>query len=151
MPENPLINSHFFHFPLCHLQQRTWRKLWMVLFKPSSTGVGRLEFHTVLDNNAVNDQKKVGRQKTPERKVVRLSDCLSVTPAPKESCPAGCTAFYINTTQCNYTLASLTSQDWLSALCLLAFQVSHVPLHDQYNFLLSLLFRSSVTIWERWG
>ncbi|XP_045886231.1 docking protein 3 isoform X1 [Micropterus dolomieu] len=104
--------------------KRTWRKIRMVLFKPSSTGVGRLELYTVglLDNNAMTDQKKVSRQKTPERKVVRLSDCLSVTPAPKESCPPGHTAFYLNTTQCNYTMASTTSQDWLSALCLLAFQ-----------------------------
>ncbi|XP_044060399.1 docking protein 1 [Siniperca chuatsi] len=102
--------------------KRTWRKMRMVLFKPSSTGVGRLELYTVLDNNAVTDQKKVGWQKTPERKVVRLSDCLSVTPAPKESSPPGCTAFYLYTTQSNYTLASMTSQDWQSALCLLAFQ-----------------------------
>ncbi|XP_039974911.1 docking protein 2 isoform X2 [Xiphias gladius] len=102
--------------------KRTWRKIWMVLFKPSSTGVGRLELYTVLDNNATSDQKKAIRVKTPERKVVRLSDCLSVTPAPKQSCPQGCMAFYLKTTQCTYTLASTTSQDWLSALCLLAFQ-----------------------------
>ncbi|XP_023257896.1 docking protein 3 isoform X1 [Seriola lalandi dorsalis] len=102
--------------------KRTWRKIWLMLFKPSSTGVGRLELYTVLDNNAITDQKKATRQKTPERKVVRLSDCLSVIPAPKESCPQGCTAFYLKTTQCTYTMASTTSQDWLSALCLLAFQ-----------------------------
>ncbi|XP_040904722.1 docking protein 3 [Toxotes jaculatrix] len=102
--------------------KRTWRKIWLVLFKPSSTGVGRLELYTVLDNNAIIDQMKFGRQKTPERKVVRLSDCLSITPAPKESCPQGCTAFYLNTTQSTYTLASTASQDWQSALCLLAFQ-----------------------------
>ncbi|KAM6952989.1 uncharacterized protein dok3 [Lycodopsis pacificus] len=102
--------------------KRTWRKVWMVLFKPSSTGVGRLELCTVLDNNASADQRRVGRQKSSERKVVRLSDCLSVDPAPKESCPRGCTAFYLHTTQCTYTLASATSQDWISALCLLAFQ-----------------------------
>ncbi|KAM3612583.1 uncharacterized protein V6R79_010530 [Siganus canaliculatus] len=101
---------------------RTWRKIRMVLFKPSSSGVGRLELYNVLDNNAAVEQKKVGRQKTPERKVVRLCDCLSVTPALKESCPPGCTAFYIHTTQNKYTLASAASQDWLSALNLLAFQ-----------------------------
>ncbi|TKS72531.1 Docking protein 2 [Collichthys lucidus] len=67
----------------------------------------------------VTEQKK---KKTQERKVVRLSDCLSVTRAPKESCPHGCTAFYLNTTHCNYTLATRESQDWLDALCLLAFQ-----------------------------
>uniref|UniRef100_A0A3Q3BAD2 Docking protein 3 n=1 Tax=Kryptolebias marmoratus TaxID=37003 RepID=A0A3Q3BAD2_KRYMA len=65
-----------------------------------------------------------GRQKATERKVVRLSDCLSVTPAAAEACPAGCTAFCLNTKQCNYTFASTSSQDWTSALCLLAFQVS---------------------------
>ncbi|KAG8004150.1 Docking protein 3 [Nibea albiflora] len=102
--------------------KRTWRKIWMTLYKPSATGVGRLELYTESDNNAVSDQKKISRQKTQERKVVRLSDCLSVTPAPNESCPLGCTAFYLNTTQCNYTLASQASQDWLDALCLLAFQ-----------------------------
>lgn len=95
----------------------------MVLFKPSSTGVGRLEFCPISDS----EQLKGGRQKTPERKVVRLSDCLSVTPAAKESCPAHCTAFYLNTTQCTYTFASMESQDWISALCMLAFQVSLFP------------------------
>lgn len=116
-----LREFNFSHFPLCHLQQKTWRKIWLVLFKPSSTGVGRLEFYTVIDGNA--DPKKASRLRTPERKVVRLSDCLSVTPAPKESCPSRCTAFYLNTTQCTYTFASMTNQDWLSALSLLAFQV----------------------------
>nr|XP_019935327.1 PREDICTED: docking protein 3 [Paralichthys olivaceus] len=102
--------------------KRTWRKIWMVLYKPSSTGVGRLELYTVFDKNNVADQKRSGWQKRPDGKSVRLRDCLSVTPAPDESCPKGCTAFYLNTTQCTYTLASTTSQDWLSALCLLAFQ-----------------------------
>ncbi|XP_069027383.1 docking protein 3 [Embiotoca jacksoni] len=102
--------------------KRTWRKIWLVLFKASSTGVGRLEFYTLADSTSVTDQRKISRQKAPERKVVRLSDCLSVTPAPKGCCPAGCTAFSLKTTQCTYILASTTSQDWLSALNLLAFQ-----------------------------
>ncbi|XP_047441556.1 docking protein 2 [Mugil cephalus] len=102
--------------------KRTWRKIRMVLFKPSSTGVGRLELLPPAESNSITDQMKVGRQKTPERKVVRLSDCLSVTLAQKESCPAGCAAFYLNTTQTAYTFASATAQDWLDALSLLAFQ-----------------------------
>ncbi|XP_034546119.1 docking protein 3 isoform X2 [Notolabrus celidotus] len=93
-----------------------------MLFKPSCKGVGRLELYTVQDNSPITDQKKTSWQKTPERKVVRLSDFLSVYPAPKESCPHGCTAFYLKTIQSNYTLASTTSEDWQSALCLLAFQ-----------------------------
>uniref|UniRef100_A0A672Z2P3 PH domain-containing protein n=1 Tax=Sphaeramia orbicularis TaxID=375764 RepID=A0A672Z2P3_9TELE len=111
----------------CRLQQKTWRKVWTVLFKPSSTGVGRLELCNICDS-PMTDQKKAGRLKPPERKVVRLSDCLSITSAPKESCPSQCTAFYLNTTICTYTLASDTSQDWISALCLLAFQVTPLNL-----------------------
>ncbi|XP_027865653.1 docking protein 3 [Xiphophorus couchianus] len=108
---------------MLHLQgakfgKRTWRKIWMVLFKPSSMGVGRLEFRSISDS----EQLKASRQKTQERKVVRFSDCLSVTPAAKESCPARCTAFYLNTTHHTYTFASMESQDWISALCCLAFQ-----------------------------
>lgn len=114
---------NYFSFPLRRLQQRIWRKIWMTLFKPSSTGVGRLEISNVLDTNPITDQKKAGRLRTSERKVVRLSDCVSVTHAPKESCPKGHTAFYLNTIQSTYTLASMMSQDWISALCLLAFQV----------------------------
>ncbi|XP_030595476.1 docking protein 3 [Archocentrus centrarchus] len=102
--------------------KKTWRKVWMVLYKPSSMGVGRMEFYAVADSSSLTEQKRAARQKTAERKVVRLTDCLSITPAPKESCPAGCAAFYLNTTQTTYTLASTSSQDWLSALCLLAFQ-----------------------------
>lgn len=121
----------------------------MMLYKPSSTGVGRLELYTVLD--AITDQRKAGRQKTPERKVVRLSDCLSITPAPKESCPQGCTAFYLNTTQCTYTLASSASQDWLSALCLLAFQVSHISPLNQYDFPFSFFIRGRCYNLEKVG
>ncbi|KAM9740460.1 docking protein 3 isoform 2-T2 [Menidia menidia] len=102
--------------------KRTWRKVWMVLYKPSSSGVGRLEFFSASDSSSISEQLKAGRQKSQERKVVRLSDCLSAVPAAKESCPPGCTAFYVHTTQCTYTFASMSSQEWLSALCLLAFQ-----------------------------
>uniref|UniRef100_A0A668AVU1 IRS-type PTB domain-containing protein n=1 Tax=Myripristis murdjan TaxID=586833 RepID=A0A668AVU1_9TELE len=69
--------------------------------------IGRMELYSIRD--------------TFDR-VVRLSDCLSVTPAPDESCPPGCKALYLNTTQCTYTLASATCQEWLTALCHLAFQ-----------------------------
>lgn len=100
-------------------------------------GAGRLELYTVL---SVVDQKKVGWQKAPEKKVVRLSDCLSITPAPKESCPPGCTAFYLKATQCNYTLASTASQEWQNALCLLAFQVSHItPQFSPFLFISGIL------------
>lgn len=137
--ENPIIN--FSHFPPCHRPQRTWRKVWVLLVKSSSMRVGRLEFYTVFE---VVDQKKVGLLKPPEKKVVLLNDCLSITPAPKESCPPGCTAFYLKTPQCNYTLASTASQEWQNALGRLAIQVSHIsPLDQHYSP--PLLFISGVS------
>lgn len=108
--------------PFCHLLQKIWKKTWMVLFKPSYRGVGRVEFYTIGNRAYANYMKT----KTPERKVVRLSDCVSISPAQEVSCPAACTAFHLKTTQCTYVLASTASQQWLSALQLLTFQVSHI-------------------------
>lgn len=108
---------------LSRLPQRTWRKMWTVLFKPSSSGVGRLELYTVHDNRASPHHKTFAWQRIAPKKVVRLCDCVSVTPALEESCPPGCTALYLCTTVCTYTLASKSCQDWLVALCQLAFQV----------------------------
>ncbi|XP_029917460.1 uncharacterized protein dok3 [Myripristis murdjan] len=103
--------------------KRTWKKTWMMLFKPSSSGIGRMELYSIRDTfDVISQQKKPAQKKLSEKRVVRLSDCLSVTPAPDESCPPGCKALYLNTTQCTYTLASATCQEWLTALCHLAFQ-----------------------------
>uniref|UniRef100_A0A8C6TEG8 IRS-type PTB domain-containing protein n=1 Tax=Neogobius melanostomus TaxID=47308 RepID=A0A8C6TEG8_9GOBI len=112
----------YFPNPLSNLsvQQKIWRKIWMYCFKPSPNGVGRLEMYG--HNYTMFDHKKTGQLKSQAKKVVRLSDCVSVTPAPKESCPTDCEAFYLTTTSATYTLASPATQDWISALCLLAFQ-----------------------------
>lgn len=102
--------------------KKTWRKLWMVLYKPSSTGVGRLQLYTVVESTAGSENKKSGWNTAQPRKVVRLSDCLSVTSARQQSCPSGCEAFVLNTTSDVYTLASASTPDWISALCQLVFQ-----------------------------
>lgn len=66
--------------------------------------------------------RPAGLRKTDKR-VIRLTDCLSITPAPGESCPADCSAFFLNTTSCTYTIAAPTKEDWVSVLCQGAFQV----------------------------
>lgn len=93
----------------------------MVLFKPSFSGVGRLELHAMLDEGTFTRKRRA--MKELEKTVVRLQDCLSAAPAPEESCPVHCTAFYLNTLTCNYILASSVSQQWLSAIWFIAFQV----------------------------
>lgn len=63
-----------------------------------------------------------GLRKTDKR-VIRLTDCLSITPAPGESCPTGCSAFFLNTISSTYTIAAPSQEDWINVLCQVAFQV----------------------------
>uniref|UniRef100_A0A672PCJ9 PH domain-containing protein n=1 Tax=Sinocyclocheilus grahami TaxID=75366 RepID=A0A672PCJ9_SINGR len=76
-----------------------------------SAGIGRMELYDMPS----------GLRKTDKR-VIRLTDCLSITPAPGESCPTDCSAFFLNTTSCTYTIAAPTQEDWMTVLCQLAFQ-----------------------------
>ncbi|XP_034036829.1 docking protein 2-like [Thalassophryne amazonica] len=114
------------------LIRKTWQKIWMVLFKPSSCAAGRLEIYSMQNDtgsNSIFDQRKAAQQKPPAKKVVRFCEFLGVSHAPLQSCPAGCAAFYLNTTLRTYTLASPLCQDWLRALALLAFQKDPGDLH----------------------
>lgn len=92
----------------------------MMVFKPSQVGIGRIEMYDVREGTGVS--AKLAILKKTEKRVIRLADCLSVTPALGESCPAGCTVFYLNTAQRIYTLAAPTQDEWVPALCSLAFQ-----------------------------
>ncbi|KAM4621878.1 docking protein 1 [Polymixia lowei] len=103
--------------------KKKWRKTWMVLFQPSTSRIGRLELYGISEtNDGISNQIAPSKQKKAERRVIRLCDILSITPAPEVSCPSGCKALYLNTTLRTYTLASETCDDWLCALCRSAFQ-----------------------------
>lgn len=97
-----------------------------MVFKPSQTGIGRIEMFDMREGAA-----KLAILKKTEKRVIRLTECLSVTPALGESCPAGCTAFYLNTTQRIYTLAATMEDDWIPTICSLAFQVNSSALEDK--------------------
>lgn len=93
-----------------------------MVFKPSQAGIGRIEMYDVREGAGVS--AKLAILKKAEKRVIRLTECLSVTPAPEESCPAGCAAFYLNTAQRIYTLAAPEQDECVPALCSLAFQVN---------------------------
>lgn len=62
------------------------------------------------------------------RRVIRLSDCLRVAEAGGEaSSPRDTSAFFLETKERQYQLAAPASErsDWIQAICLLAFPVSH--------------------------
>uniref|UniRef100_A0A4W5LEE4 PH domain-containing protein n=1 Tax=Hucho hucho TaxID=62062 RepID=A0A4W5LEE4_9TELE len=105
--------------------------MWMVLYPPSVFGIGRAELYDLLDGGHSTTSNTSKSKSSQCRKVVQLSDCLSVTLAPEESCPPAlpnddCRAFDLNTTQRRYILASEDYHDWVEALCQLAFQVGPV-------------------------
>ncbi|XP_062841146.1 docking protein 3 [Trichomycterus rosablanca] len=100
--------------------KRIWRRTWVMLFEPSPAGIGRIEMYDMRDGTAPS-ARPAGLKKA-DKQVLRLTDCLSVTPAPGESCPTDCTAFYLNTTKRIYTLAAPARDEWVPALCRLAFQ-----------------------------
>lgn len=101
----------------------------MMVFKPSMTGIGRIEMFDEREGTGVS--AKLANLKKAEKRVIRLRECLSVTPALGESCPAGCSAFYLNTTQRIYTLAAPTEDDWVPAICSLAFQVNSCAMKEK--------------------
>ncbi|KAK0133917.1 Docking protein 3 [Merluccius polli] len=114
--------------------KKTWQKIWMIILKPQTLEVGRLEVY-ILPNDITDDMLPPEPDKTG-RRVVLLSDCLGITLAPEEACPPGCTAFYLDTTLRTYTLASEACQDWLLALCQLTFQDPGEEAPAQENSLL---------------
>ncbi|XP_046721765.1 docking protein 2 isoform X2 [Silurus meridionalis] len=99
---------------------KIWRKIWVTVFRPSQVGIGRIEMCDIREGAGVS--AKLGALKKAEKRVIRLAECLSVTPALAESCPADCAAFYLNTAQRTYTLAAPVEEDWVSIICSLAFQ-----------------------------
>uniref|UniRef100_A0A672P7Y2 IRS-type PTB domain-containing protein n=1 Tax=Sinocyclocheilus grahami TaxID=75366 RepID=A0A672P7Y2_SINGR len=88
-----------------------------------SAGIGRMELYDMRDRGGLMGfaaARPSGLRKTDKR-VIRLTDCLSITPAPGESCPTDCSAFFLNTTSCTYTIAAPTQEDWMTVLSSVGF------------------------------
>ncbi|XP_062463620.1 docking protein 3 [Pezoporus occidentalis] len=99
--------------------KRSWRKMRAQLFAASASGVARMEKFDVRDDGMMLEKPSL-RQCT--RRVIRLSDCVSVGPVGTESCPKATAAFYLTTTEKSYVLAAEQRDEWISQLCQLAFQ-----------------------------
>ncbi|XP_013804459.2 docking protein 3 [Apteryx mantelli] len=99
--------------------KRCWRKMRAQLFAASPSGVARMEKFDVRDDGMALEQSSLRRC---ARRVIRLSDCVSVGPVGTESCPKATAAFYLNTTEKSYVLAAEQRDEWISQLCQLAFQ-----------------------------
>ncbi|KAM7100716.1 LOW QUALITY PROTEIN: docking protein 3 [Ciconia maguari] len=89
------------------------------LFAASPSGVARMEKFDVRDDGTALEKTSLRRC---ARRVIRLSDCVSVGPAGTESCPKATAAFYLTTTEKSYVMAAEQRDEWITQLCQLAFQ-----------------------------
>ncbi|XP_076150976.1 docking protein 3-like [Alosa pseudoharengus] len=101
-----------------------WRRMWLVLYASSRRGVARLE---MSDADSGGDKLLVVvRSRHPERRVVRLADCVSVVQLPPhaEACPGdNMAAFCVETLERRLVFATERDScaDWVERMCQIAF------------------------------
>ncbi|XP_028999182.1 docking protein 2 isoform X2 [Betta splendens] len=107
-----------------HKAGKKWKPVWLSLFAPSSSGVGRLEIQDVGGGDS-----GTRRQQLPhgDRKVVRLSELISVLRLPPnaEACPKeNMSAFCVETHERTMVFAAAKDEcvDWVEKLCQSTFQ-----------------------------
>lgn len=111
--------------PHPHLPQKSWRKVWGLLYAGGPSGVARLESWEVRDGGTgPAGDRSAYPSRRGERRVIRLADCVSVLPADGESCPRDTGAFLLTTTERSHLLAAQHRQEWMGPICQLAFPVS---------------------------
>ncbi|XP_020646220.3 docking protein 3 isoform X2 [Pogona vitticeps] len=98
--------------------KKTWRKVWGQLFADSPSGIARLEYFEARDNA----KGEKGTLRKGERKVIRLSDCVSVERAGEHSSPKDTAPFCLCLMERNCFLAADQPDDWIERICQLAFQ-----------------------------
>ncbi|ETE72431.1 Docking protein 3, partial [Ophiophagus hannah] len=97
---------------------KTWRKVWVQLFADSPFGVARLEYFEARDGGAAGK----ATLRKGERKVIRLSDCVSVERAKDQSSPKETVPFYLCMLERNWLFAADQPNKWIEYICQLAFQ-----------------------------
>lgn len=108
---------------------KKWKKNWFVLYPASLNGIARLEF---FDSHSCGGAGTGGgstgsNEKTRklDKKIIRLSECISILPALTESCPKdNMTAFCVETNDKTHVFAAEkhTAKEWMDIMCDIAFQ-----------------------------
>lgn len=109
-----------------------WKKNWFVLYPASQNGIARLEFFDSPLGGGTGGGGGSGsgsNEKTRklDKKIIRLSECISILPALTETCPKeNMAAFCVETNDKTHIFAAeqSTAKDWMELMCDIAFQVS---------------------------
>ncbi|KAM6949153.1 LOW QUALITY PROTEIN: docking protein 1b [Aplochiton taeniatus] len=105
---------------------KKWKKNWFVLYPASQNGIARLEFYDCSSGGGAG-LGGGGGEKTRklDKKIIRLSECISILPAVMESCPKdNMEAFCVETNEKTYVFAAerSLSHQWVDKMCEIAFQ-----------------------------
>ncbi|XP_051231303.1 docking protein 1b [Dicentrarchus labrax] len=109
---------------------KKWKKNWFVLYPASQNGIARLEFYDSPSGGgggAGGGSGSGSNEKTRklDKKIIRLSECISILPALTESCPKeNMAAFCVETNDKTHVFAAEknASKDWMDTMCDIAFQ-----------------------------
>nr|XP_046237456.1 docking protein 1b [Scatophagus argus] len=109
---------------------KKWKKNWFVLYPASQNGIARLEFFDSPSGGGGGVGGGSGggsNEKTRklDKKIIRLSECISILPALTESCPKeNMAAFCVETNDKTHVFAAEknTVKDWMDIMCDIAFQ-----------------------------
>ncbi|KAF5902477.1 docking protein 1, partial [Clarias magur] len=99
---------------------KKWKKNWFVLYPASQNGIARLEFY---DCAGCGTEKP--STKKLDKKIIRLSECISILPAVTESCPKeNMSAFCVETNDKTHVFAAekQVTNEWVEKMCEIAFQ-----------------------------
>ncbi|XP_061922843.1 docking protein 1b [Entelurus aequoreus] len=107
---------------------KKWKKNWFVLFPASQNGIARLEFFDSHGSGGAAVASGSGsneKTKKLDKKIIRLSECISILPALTESCPKdNMAAFCVETNDKTHVFAAEknSAKEWMDTMCDIAFQ-----------------------------
>ncbi|KAB5579248.1 hypothetical protein PHYPO_G00192910 [Pangasianodon hypophthalmus] len=99
---------------------KKWKKNWFVLYPASQNGIARLEFFDCAGSGTEKPSTK-----KLDKKIIRLSECISILPALTESCPKeNMSAFCVETNDKTHVFAAekQVTSEWVEKMCEIAFQ-----------------------------
>ncbi|CAB1351359.1 unnamed protein product, partial [Coregonus sp. 'balchen'] len=106
--------------PMNRERGRKWKKNWFVLYPASQNGIARLEFY---DSSGGGASDKPNTKKL-DKKIIRLSECISILPALTEACPKdNMSAFCVETNDKTHVFAAerSVSTEWVEKMCEITF------------------------------
>ncbi|KAM7366116.1 hypothetical protein PAMP_015584 [Pampus punctatissimus] len=109
---------------------KKWKKNWFVLYPASQNGIARLEFYDSPSGGGGGSGGGSGsgsneKTKKLDKKIIRLSECISILPSLTESCPKdNMAAFCVETNYKTHVFSAEknVAKDWMDTMCDIAFQ-----------------------------